>query len=165
MQEFEFVHRFSLPPVELVSLIDDIGFRRHLIDHLGTIRQSDRLVYEDSPAERRKLIRVYPDLHLPAWIERAIRHREPYFEMNYILDKGTMVETVSGEARIGKLRGETLYGADGKGGTVRRLRGSFECEVRLVGRAIEKFYMARMTNMYDREAELTQEYINQELAA
>lgn len=165
MQEFEFIHHFSLAPLELIQVIDDAVFRRHLIDHLGTIRQSDRLVYEDSPVERRKLIRVYPDLHLPAWIERALRHREPYFEMNYLLDKKTMVETVSGEARIGKLRGKTLYEADGKGGTVRCLTGSFECEVRLVGRAVEKFYMARMTNMYDREAELTQEYINRKSAA
>ncbi|MCB0219983.1 MAG: DUF2505 family protein [Chrysiogenetes bacterium] len=165
MQEFEFRHCFPLPPIELVNWIDDSGFRRYLIEHLGTIRQSDRLVYEDSPTQRRKIVRVYPDLHLPAWIERALKHREPYFEMNYVLDKETMIETVSGEARIGKLNGKTLYEPDGRGGTIRRFKGSFECEVRLVGRAVERFYMARMAGMYDREADLTQQYIDRRSAA
>ena len=165
MQEFEFRHRFSLPPPDLVSLIDDTGFRSHLIGRLDTIRQSERLAYEDSPSERRKLIRVYPELHLPSWIERAIRHREPYFEMNYLLDKQSMIETVWGEARIGKFRGQTFYLPDGGGGTMRKLTGSFQCDIHLVGRAVEKIYMNRMTNMYDREAELTQEYIDQRSAA
>lgn len=165
MQEFEFRHCFPLPPVELVDLIDDSGFRRYLIEHLGTVRRSDRLVYEDSPTERRKVVRVYPDLHLPAWIERVLKYREQYFEMNYLLDKETMIETVSGEARIGKLSGKTFYEPDGRGGTIRRLKGSFECEVRLVGRAVERFYMTRMVDMYDREADFTKQYINQRSAA
>lgn len=159
MQKFRLVHEYPLLPADFIGLVDNLAFRSHLIEQLGSVRMSERLAYEESPSERRKTIRVYPDMHLPQWIERAIKDREPHFDMHYQLDKRTFVEKFSGESGIGRVEGTITYRRDGERSTTRLFDGSFHCSARIVGRAIEKFYVARMTQMYDDEARFTREYI------
>ncbi len=161
MQDFLNEYHFPLLPADLIVLTDDLKFREYLLNNLDTIQRSERIVFEETPSERRKTIRIYPNLHLPGWMERALQNGEPHFDMHYLLDKTRLAERVWGESRIGKMEGETIYKGDGQGGTVRKFQGRFHCDVRLVGRAIEKFYLGRMQNMYEREAGLTRQYIRE----
>ncbi len=163
MQIFAQEHNFPLSPVDLIALTDNLNFRDYLLGHLDTIQRSDRIVFEETPSMRRKTIRVYPNLHLPNWIERALQNREPHFDMHYLLDKARLTEQVWGESLIGKMEGEIIYRGAGQGSTVRKFQGQFHCDVRLVGRAIEKFYLGRMETMYEREAELTRRYIRERI--
>lgn len=159
MQSFKFEHRFSLPPVHLVRLLDDLAFRQYLVDNLANVHASERIRFDDTGYERFKTIRVYPKMNLPSWIERAFKDPESYFEMNYRLDKTRMVEKIEGTSHFGKVIGEVVYLPEGLSGTIRRFQGEFSCRFSVIGPAIEKFYLRHMGDMQDMEADLTQKYI------
>ncbi len=159
MQRFRFEHRFSLPPAQLVHLLDDMDFREYLVRGLVNIHASERICFETSEHERFKTIRVYPKVNLPSWLQRALKDRESHFDMTYRLDKKRMVEKIEGSSRLGMVTGEIVYLANGNRGTIRRFTGEFNCRIGIVGPAVEKFYLVRMTMMQNQEAELTEQYI------
>ncbi len=161
MQHFQLEHRFPVPPLKLLEVTDSPGFRVFLNEKMSGLVKIEQSLLEDTSARRIKKLRTSARLKLPSWLERIVYRFEPHLDQMFQLDKGTLIEKIEGETVAGRITATVRYNAAPDNGTIRLFEGRYECTVPLVGATAEKIVWKQIKPMYDREAELTVQYLQE----
>ncbi|MEW6774967.1 MAG: DUF2505 family protein [Bdellovibrionota bacterium] len=163
MQHFQLEHRFPAPPSKLLEVTDSPEFRAFLNEKMSGLVKTEQTILEDTLARRVKKLRTSAQLNLPLWLERIVSRFEPHLDQMFQLDRANLIERIEGNTVAGRIAATARYNAAPGNETVRLFEGSYECTVPLVGPTAEKIVWKQIKPMYDREAELTVQYLQEHL--
>lgn len=138
-------------------MLDELSFLGLVAERDNHILCVERPVFEDSDSSRHKMLRVFPNLHLPKWVERRIHSHEPHLDIHYLLSKPDMVERVWCESKLGTLEGEICYQAAEATWTRRHAAGVINCDKPLVGGFIERLFHKNILGIQELEANILRE--------